>query len=321
MADNTTLNTGSGGDVISTDDIAGVKVQRVKVQYGADGSATDVAAATPLPVDDTKQQSTTGTVVNSSSAVILTGLTGGSATVFMYGTHAGITVNFGISPDGTNWFPAMAHNIYTNSGSPNTAFALSSNSSTAYVVPLNGASQVRVLASAYTSGTLNVVIVSNGFAPINARQVVDLNTLNTQTVSIGSSGTVSLTGATSSQMESSAARTSSGSSASNWSSNGNSTGLWLVILVTAVSGTSPTMTVRMQWSPDVGTTYIDWDTTNLQTATINATGTYSLKVGPGIPTVANASLQDLVPSNWRLAWTIGGTTPSFTFGTRMMQQR
>jgi hypothetical protein len=30
MADNTTLNTGSGGDVIATDDIAGVKYQRVK---------------------------------------------------------------------------------------------------------------------------------------------------------------------------------------------------------------------------------------------------------------------------------------------------
>lgn len=51
MADNTTLNSGTGGDVISTDDIAGVKVQRVKVQHGADGSATDVSAASPLPVD------------------------------------------------------------------------------------------------------------------------------------------------------------------------------------------------------------------------------------------------------------------------------
>lgn len=52
MADNTTLNTGSGGDVISTDDIAGVKVQRVKLQYGVDGSATDVSDTNPLPIDD-----------------------------------------------------------------------------------------------------------------------------------------------------------------------------------------------------------------------------------------------------------------------------
>lgn len=50
MADNTTLNTGTGGDVIATDDIAGVKHQRVKIEHGADGSATDVSSASPLPV-------------------------------------------------------------------------------------------------------------------------------------------------------------------------------------------------------------------------------------------------------------------------------
>lgn len=47
MADNSTLP--ATGDVIATDDIAGVKHQRVKVEYGADGSATDVSSTTPLP--------------------------------------------------------------------------------------------------------------------------------------------------------------------------------------------------------------------------------------------------------------------------------
>lgn len=42
MADNTTLSSGSGGDTIATDDIGGVKYQRVKISTGADGSATDV---------------------------------------------------------------------------------------------------------------------------------------------------------------------------------------------------------------------------------------------------------------------------------------
>lgn len=41
MADNTTLNAGSGGDTIASDDIGGVKHQRVKLSLGADGSATD----------------------------------------------------------------------------------------------------------------------------------------------------------------------------------------------------------------------------------------------------------------------------------------
>lgn len=57
MADNTTLNAGSGGDVIATDDIGGVKWQRVKVAHGADGSATDASAAAPLPVQDIEETS------------------------------------------------------------------------------------------------------------------------------------------------------------------------------------------------------------------------------------------------------------------------
>jgi hypothetical protein len=50
MADDTQLGAPSGtGDVISTDDLGTKKVQRVKVQHGADGSATDVSTASPLP--------------------------------------------------------------------------------------------------------------------------------------------------------------------------------------------------------------------------------------------------------------------------------
>lgn len=52
MADNTTLNTGSGGDVIRTDDIgSGVKVQAVKLLEGADGVDDGfISSDNPLPV-------------------------------------------------------------------------------------------------------------------------------------------------------------------------------------------------------------------------------------------------------------------------------
>ncbi len=53
MADNTQLNAAEAplGDTISTDDIGGgVKVQRVKVQEGVDGAASDVHAGNPLPI-------------------------------------------------------------------------------------------------------------------------------------------------------------------------------------------------------------------------------------------------------------------------------
>ena len=54
VADNTTLNAGSGGDTIATDDLGGsVKVQRVKVGWGPDGTLndTDDAAGKGLPVN------------------------------------------------------------------------------------------------------------------------------------------------------------------------------------------------------------------------------------------------------------------------------
>jgi hypothetical protein len=53
VADNTTLNTGAGGDTIATDDIAGVKHQLVKLEYGVLDSATLVSTTNPLPVDQT----------------------------------------------------------------------------------------------------------------------------------------------------------------------------------------------------------------------------------------------------------------------------
>lgn len=51
MADNTILNLGSGGDTIATDDISGVKYQRVKLIHGADGvNDGDVSEVNPFPV-------------------------------------------------------------------------------------------------------------------------------------------------------------------------------------------------------------------------------------------------------------------------------
>lgn len=58
MADNTTLNAGTGGDVIATDDlttlnggaVSGFKAQRVKVGFGSDGALTDASETAGLPV-------------------------------------------------------------------------------------------------------------------------------------------------------------------------------------------------------------------------------------------------------------------------------
>ncbi len=52
MADNIILNAGSGGATIAADDISSVWHQRVKVEFGADGSATDVSVDNPLPTQE-----------------------------------------------------------------------------------------------------------------------------------------------------------------------------------------------------------------------------------------------------------------------------
>lgn len=74
MADNTELNAGTGGDTISTDELAGgVKVQRVKIQYGVDGSATDVSDSNPLPIDDAGGSITVDGTVGVSGTVTVDG--------------------------------------------------------------------------------------------------------------------------------------------------------------------------------------------------------------------------------------------------------
>ena len=58
MADNTRLNEGVGGDIIATDDIGGIKHQWVKLEYGADGSATPVSDSNALPVNSFDEEFT-----------------------------------------------------------------------------------------------------------------------------------------------------------------------------------------------------------------------------------------------------------------------
>lgn len=94
-------------------------------------------------------------------------------------------------------------------------------------------------------------------------------------------------------------------------------GIQLMIKVGAVTGTSPTMVVKLQGSSDAGTSW--YDIPNATTATLTATGDYSITVYPGIKEVAGvattgttAQVDAVIPRTFRLAFAIGGTTPSFT---------
>jgi hypothetical protein len=70
VADNVAVsNAPLSNYTVATDDIGGVHYQRLKVVYGADGSAADVADGSPLPIYLPKATGTTVTSVADSATV------------------------------------------------------------------------------------------------------------------------------------------------------------------------------------------------------------------------------------------------------------
>lgn len=115
MADNVNITPGSG-EVVASDQIAGVQYQRVKVVWGVDGTVNDASATNPLPVystmtgiaDGRKTVTTAGTRVTLASStackqVAITALVGntgtivvgGSTVVASAGTRQGIPLSAG----------------------------------------------------------------------------------------------------------------------------------------------------------------------------------------------------------------------------------
>lgn len=81
--------------------------------------------------------------------------------------------------------------------------------------------------------------------------------------------------------------------------------------VTVVSGTAPTLTVQLQQLDANG----NWQILAQSAAPITAAGDYLFSVGES---TANPHV---LAGHYRVAWTIGGTTPSFTFQVSVQQDR
>lgn len=164
MADNTTLNTGTGGDVIASDDISSVKYQRIKLVHGIDGTNDgDVARTNPLPVgnyfatrSDTYTGAANGTTVDVSTKpcskfslqvkgtgaaatawnVILEGsLDGTTFTQIMQHATSGNNPPFGAQADGSTMWVETGPFLYFRSRS---AATLTLGSATNIVVTIAG---------------------------------------------------------------------------------------------------------------------------------------------------------------------------------------
>lgn len=82
--------------------------------------------------------------------------------------------------------------------------------------------------------------------------------------------------------------------------------------VTAVTGTNPTLDVKIQAFDPVSGQYID--IANAAFAQKTGASTAMLTVYPGIATSANVAVSDVMPANYRAVATVGGTnTPTVTF--------
>lgn len=88
----------------------------------------------------------------------------------------------------------------------------------------------------------------------------------------------------------------------------NYKGILLFIHVTAITGTTPTLTVTLQGKSPVSAQYY----TILASAAINSTGLTVLRVYPGLTAAANSVANDVTPATLRVITAIGGTTPAVT---------
>ena len=85
-------------------------------------------------------------------------------------------------------------------------------------------------------------------------------------------------------------------------------GILLYINITAISGTSPTLTVTIQGKDDVSGQYH----TILASAALTATGMTVLRVYPRLTAAANLTANDVLAKTIRITTAIGGTTPAVT---------
>lgn len=84
-------------------------------------------------------------------------------------------------------------------------------------------------------------------------------------------------------------------------------GIMVFVNVTAITGTSPTLTVSIKGQSPQGVDY-----TILTSAAITATGQTVLTVYPSLPASANVTAQSTIPCAVHVDYAIGGTGPSVT---------
>jgi hypothetical protein len=149
MADNITLNTGTGGASLATDDVGGVQYQRTKVTFGADGSATDVSPGAGIPTAGQYFDTTgTGAALNADIVAGMDVRPYRMWTLQLTGTFSA-TVRVQGSNDNVNWLDQTGYQTSNTSAFPSVSFS-SVNMWTGPVYT----KYLRVRVTSYTSGSV-----------------------------------------------------------------------------------------------------------------------------------------------------------------------
>jgi hypothetical protein len=243
-------------------------------------------------------------------------------------------ITFEVSPNSTNgtdgtWFAISMARI--DSFNTESAYTIVANTNRAWTTSVDGFNYFRVRLSTVIAGAgvavLNATPQTFAIEPmvtVGNATAANLQTTATQTgtwtVMPGNTANttawvtnpltpaVALTGDT-------GAKIATGNGANQ--TNATSKGAHIILNLGAVTGTTPTLVLKIQGSADSGTTW--FDVAGATTASLSATGVYGIIVYPGLFNIAGiattatvAQTNATLPRTWRTVWTVGGTTPSFT---------
>lgn len=249
-----------------------------------------------------------GNITANGQAIFLNVERASNVTINMVATSlAGHNATFEYSHNSTNgtdgnWYGVQA--VRSNANTVETATGvLAATPAYGWELSVNAYKWVRVRATAHTSGTAAYTITPGAYAtePIPAVQVTGTQPVSgTVTATVGTSingGTISPLTVAGSSAEASSAKTASGNSAAGLT-NASGRNAHFIVNVSASGGTSPTLVVRVQIQDPVSSAWVDLP--GAATGTITGNGATLLSVNN-------------LPRTYRLAWVIGGTTPSFTF--------
>lgn len=260
------------------------------------GGASTLTNATLQSAATTTGNGTDFTITGMAEAKLTVTITGGTATVTLTGTE-----------DGTTFGSVSAEQPNAKPSSTITASGL-------YTVHIAALQKLRAAITTISGATVTVTahaapIPTSPFLPkdTNGNVYVTNATLQAGEDLTNNWTKVNTANAAEVTLQASASKTSTGTGTA--TTVGNYKEALFFLNCTAQSGTTPTLTVKIQTSDDGGTTWYDLvypSTTTVVafTTLTSATGTQALSFsGPFGDTI-------------RPAWTLGGGTPNFTFAVK-----